>query len=275
MRQIRIVTLLLILPLLILLSACGKSPEKARIELGQMNIEYTKANFLKYAQEGDITVVDLFLKVGMDLNSQDERGLTASHVAAAEGHTSTVQLLLSKGADVNMSSKKVEGYNFAKNEDKTFKRMFNCAYRCENVTPLILAIVNNKNDVVKLLLDKGADINPKATFAFFIPFSEEPIFSSWLTSDIAILGGYSNIVKTMLDKGLDVNTKNEEGGRPLLHIAVANGHIEMVKMLISKGADLNVKEMDGTTALQLAKMLHEAKGRDTLIKLLKDAGAKE
>lgn len=120
MRYARIVTVLFILPLLILLSACGKSPEKARKELSQMNIEYTQENFIKHTEQGDTTVIELFLDAGMDINSVDDRGLTALHVAAVKGHLATVQKLIAKGANVNVRSKRVYGYAFAKNSKSLF-----------------------------------------------------------------------------------------------------------------------------------------------------------
>ena len=48
-------------------------------------------------------------------------------------------------------------------------------------------------------------------------------------------------------------------------------NIEAVKTLLDKGADINAKDNDGSTALKLAS----EKGYTDIIKLLKQAGAKE
>jgi hypothetical protein len=75
----------LIASFLILLLACGKSPEDARKELGQMNIEYSEASFLKCSERGDILAVKLFLASGMGPNIKDKDGMTPLMKAASNG----------------------------------------------------------------------------------------------------------------------------------------------------------------------------------------------
>lgn len=52
------------------------------------------------ARDGNVEVLQEFLKYEADVNEVDSEGLTALHLAAVEGHTSVVKVLLSEGANV-------------------------------------------------------------------------------------------------------------------------------------------------------------------------------
>lgn len=240
MYHARIVALLLIFPLLISLSACGKSPEKARKELAQMNIEYTKGKFLQYAQKGDVVVVKFFLDAGMDPNvKDDETGLTALHVSAGKGYVTTVQALLSAGAVVNVKSN-------------------------DGVTPLMGAALEGHIEVVKALLTKGADVNEKMTIDDAIYRERGGVTALKL----ALMRGHTDIAQILIENGADVNARDGYGETPLMD-AAEKGYIEIVKVLIAKGADVNAKTNGGITVLTAAENHTE------IVKLLKDAGAKE
>lgn len=256
MRHIKIVILLLIFPLLISLSACGKSPEKARKELAQMNIEYTKENFFKHAEQGDTTVVKLFLDAGMDPNSAGDRNLTALHFAASAGHTATVQALLSAKANVNVNSYRLEGLTSC------------CELSvCNGVTPLILAILNGHVDSAKVLLNEGADVNAKMETSML----GETVCTYTPLSAAVTEKGFGEVVKMLIHKGADVNVKRCGHGYSVLHEVSSNGDPDIVKLLIDKGANVNVKTDSGVTALSLA----DTYGHAEIVKLLKNAGAKE
>ena len=57
--------------------------------------------FLKSVFEGDRKEAESLLQVGADIEARTKKGSTALIVAAARGHTSLVELLLSHGAKVN------------------------------------------------------------------------------------------------------------------------------------------------------------------------------
>ncbi|OGQ61342.1 MAG: hypothetical protein A3G39_08840 [Deltaproteobacteria bacterium RIFCSPLOWO2_12_FULL_43_16] len=211
MRQIRIVTLVFLFPLLISLSACGKSPEKARKELAQMNIKYTEENFWKHAEQGDSVVVKLFLNAGMGPNSKPANSdITPLDIAANNGHISTVQALLAGGANVNARS---EGRNGS----------------LKGMTPLMGAAQNGHVEIVKALLSKGADVNAKGYGDMANGITPLIMASKY---------GHTDIVKILLDKGADVNAKMLFLGKsetPLSN-AEKEGHTEIVKLLKDAGA---------------------------------------
>lgn len=84
--------------LLLILTGCNLSPEKARIELARMYIVYSPESFIEAVRKNDTQVVDLFLKSGMDINSKDATGRTALMEAKKMGHIDMVNVLVEKGA---------------------------------------------------------------------------------------------------------------------------------------------------------------------------------
>ncbi len=152
MQYIRIVALFLFLILLISLFACSKSPEAARKELGQMNIDYTDDSFFMYVRRGDKVIVDLFITAGKSPNfREDESGSAILAVAAHDGHDEIVKLLIAKGADVNAAVTDGE-------------------FRGE--TPLTLAVDKKKEyrnpELVEAMLSKGSANDKNMSLALLI-----------------------------------------------------------------------------------------------------------
>ena len=96
-------------------------------------------------------------------------------------------------------------------------------------TPLTTAAYKGQADVVKNLLDKGADVNERGGCGFGWP-SVTPLIC-------AAYGGHMEAVKELIDRGADVNKSDGEGWTPLVQ-AVDEGHANIAKLLIEKGADI-------------------------------------
>lgn len=122
------------------------------------------------------------------------------------------------------------------------------------------------------MLNKGASINSEMLLnvsslnVSSVSSSKEFTLTAFL---IATAEGHSDIMEALIDKGADVNGEVKDTRLPL-SLAIIYGHVEAVKVLIKRGVDVNAK--DGViTNVELAK----EKGHDSIVKLLKDAGAKE
>ena len=89
-------------------------------------------------------------------------------------------------------------------------------------TPLSWAAMNGRKAVVKLLLEKGAELETKDNY------SRTPL--SWAAEK-----GYEAVVKLLLEKGAELETKDNYSQTPLL-LAVREGHKAIVKLLLEKGA---------------------------------------
>ncbi|KAF2464766.1 uncharacterized protein BDR25DRAFT_396619 [Lindgomyces ingoldianus] len=148
--------------------------------------------------------------------------------------------------------------------------------------------------VVKLLLDKGANVNAQggsfgnALYAASAGNYEqvvasknsyEPLLNKVI--DIRAQDGYyahplyaasynayGPVVKLLLEKGADVNTRGGDFGNTL-HAASAGGYELLAKMLLDNSADVNVQGGYYGTALQTASY----SGYELVVRLLLDRGA--
>ncbi|KAK7052685.1 ANK-REP-region domain-containing protein [Favolaschia claudopus] len=153
------------------------------------------------------------------------------------------------------------------------------------------AICGKQTETVKMLLDKGADVNTvdeRDTTALHNAIDKgfEPIIKMLLDAgaDTNIIGGMygtalqaaasirdEHTVKMLLDAGADMNIVIGEYGTAL-HIAVHLNSEPVVKVLLEAGADMNIIGGKYGTALQAA-VYRESGPYDPIVKMLLDAGA--
>ena len=105
---------------------------------------------------------------------------------------------------------------------------------------LMLASLNGDVGLVKLLIDKGAEVSKKG----------------WAPLHYAAANGHDDIVKLLLDHSAYVDAGSPNGTTPLM-MAARGGHVSTVKLLLDNGADLTVKNQIGLTALDFAKTYKE------------------
>ncbi len=101
-------------------------------------------------------------------------------------------------------------------------------------TPLHYALIYQKSEIVKILVNNGADINKKNKYG------TPPIFYAY--DDISI--------RLLLDAGANVNHKTHDGITPLLS-AIYKVNQYIAEELIKQGADVNVISPDGTSPLNI------------------------
>ena len=166
-------------------------------------------------------------------------------------------------------------------------------------TVLINAAARGDLNVVKLLLERGADVNVAdnrgytalhhAIEARYDDVSELLLNQPKLDPNARGLNGVTTLmsyvwrerkdaVQKLLDRGADVNAQDYDGDSAL-HGAAQNGNIEIMDLLVAKGANLNLKNKVGGTALMWAAVYgHEEAARRLLERgadpSLKDADGK-
>ena len=94
-------------------------------------------------------------------------------------------------------------------------------------TLLSVAVINNRIEIVKLLLSKGANINSQNATR------STPLY-------YAVSFYYINIIKLLINNGADVNISDINGNTPL-HVACINGDYDIIKLLIDNNANINLK----------------------------------
>lgn len=199
----------------------------------ELNEEIEQLNF------NDKDVMDklseYFLR-GADIGRSFQYGETLLMRACTANHLPAAKYLLEKGLDPNAQFDDGSG---------------NC---------LTIAIREQNPAMVRLLLEKGADVNINMNNtsvlheACFFQESERR----------------NEIITMLISAKADINKLNTAGYTPLI-VAILNGNKNYVKILIAAGADVNLSQAsDGTTSLKLAL---KSKNKD-IITMLKKAGAK-
>jgi len=121
----------------------------------------------------------------------------------------------------------------------------------DDKTVLIYAIESNRLDIIKLLIDAGADINIEVGNNTALMNASER--------------GRIEIVKFLINAGANVNLQTNNNWTALM-IASWTGYIEIVKLLIEAGANVNLQNDYNETALTLASN----RGHIEIVKLLKN-----
>lgn len=177
---------------------------------------------------GDMSIVAGLRKKGANMEITDNGGETVITVAVGKGDVSGVEFLLNCGASPNPAPA-------ARNDE----------------TPLSSAASDGQVDIVKLLLDKGAD-----------PYLGKR--SSMLPLYLATSAGRAEVVKVLLQWGVNPEGGSEADRTPLSY-AAGYGREAIVKLLLSTcGVDPNSKDSKGRTPSSYAA----ANGHEAVVKLL-------
>jgi ankyrin repeat protein len=202
----------------------------------------TPQNFLAAIKAGNLAEVTALLESDSTLvNTQDENGLSAVMMAAYYQEPALAQLLVQRGAELNLYEACTVGeLSRVKAWIERQPELVN-AYAPDGFQPLGLAAFFGQIEIVEFLLSRGAEVNSPSRNAMRVM----PLHS-------AIANQRSEIVKLLLEHGADVNATQADDFTPL-HEAAQNGMADVTQWLIERGAHVNPRlSSSGKTPLGLA-----------------------
>jgi len=135
----------------------------------------------------------------------------------------------------------------------------------DGVTALDWAIFCCKGDVVRKLIDLGADVNHVDRRGEFTPlmYTASSLRGHFLRGTQE---QRNEIAQVLIEHGADVN-RTMDGGQTVLHFAVVDKNLKLVRTLLKAGANPNAKSKQGYTPLDVARFPDYAPN-DEIIKAL-------
>ncbi|XP_066090447.1 ankyrin-2 isoform X40 [Saccopteryx bilineata] len=251
----------------------------------------SNASFLRAARAGNLDKVVEYLKGGVDINTCNQNGLNALHLAAKEGHVGLVQELLGRGSAVDSATKKgntalhiASLAGQAEVVKVLVKEGANINAQSQNgFTPLYMAAQENHIDVVKYLLENGAN-QSTATEDGFTPLAvalqqgHNQAVAVLLENDtkgkvrlpalhIAARKDDTKSAALLLQNDHNADVQSKSGFTPL-HIAAHYGNVNVATLLLNRGAAVDFTARNGITPLHVASK----RGNTNMVKLLLDRG---
>ncbi|MEN8207109.1 MAG: ankyrin repeat domain-containing protein [Pseudomonadota bacterium] len=175
----------------------------------------------------------IFLLIRPRARSKTEKTQSSLRNAASKGHDESVKSLIAEGTDVH-------------------------AINVRGQTPLHLAAMTDNVDVVRMLVDGGADIDVADPGNSIRPLHN------------AATNGCTNVCEFLLKHGADMDAQTTKGDTAL-HLATANKHFDIVSLLLSFHADHGIRNNTGVTAEQIAT----ARGYTAIVDLIQQHSSSE
>ncbi|XP_037376002.1 ankyrin repeat domain-containing protein 6 isoform X2 [Talpa occidentalis] len=199
------------------------------------------------ANKGHLSVVQILLKAGCDLDVQDDGDQTALHRATVVGNTEVIAALIQEGCaldrqdkDGNTALHEASWHGFSQSAKLLVKAGANVlAKNKAGNTALHLACQNSHSQSTRVLLLGGsrADLKNNAGDTCL---------------HVAARYNHLSIIKLLLSAFCSVHEKNQAGDTAL-HVAAALNHKKVVKILLEAGADGTIVNNAGQTPLETAR----------------------
>jgi ankyrin repeat protein len=202
-------------------------------------------------------ILDLLLNHKADLNAKDAKGYTALHWAIRLNEEDLVEHLLSRNANVKVKTSE-EGFtplHLATNPrvaEMLLDRQAEInAKDGEGNTPLIGAIRQGNDDVIRLLISSRADFNIQnnagdSPIHFIAKEGRETLLKFLLHQQKE-----KQEQEGKVDNLINLDLQNNEGQTPL-HVARLNGDEQVAKVLIQYGANQQLRDKNGKLWSELA-----------------------
>jgi len=223
----------------------------------------TVVNLLKAARAGDIERVKTLLEADPRLLvARDPMGNTALIIAVNSGHAALADLLFDAGVEPGLHEAAAIGDSHRVRAALERDPSQLDTDSPEGFTPLALAAHFGHLEVMRQLIDRGADLNRVATHHLAVTPLHAALFgrqvdaallliergadvtrarggsgwkrAGWTALHYAAGMGFSTLVQPLLDRGADPTRADEEGKTPI-DVAIDANHPDIVDVLRSRG----------------------------------------
>jgi ankyrin repeat protein len=161
--------------------------------------------------------------------------MTALMTAVKHNDVNAVKSLIAQGANVN---------ELDANQD----------------APLVMAAYQGHTDIVRLLLEAGADV------AAVDPGMKATALHA------AAYAGRTAAARLLVEYHIDIDRQGPFNGYTALHDAIWQGHVETAEVLIDAGANLHLKSHSGETPLDFARSRGQERIAALIERTLADQG---
>jgi ankyrin repeat protein len=235
------------------------------------------------AREGCAACVPILISAGAEVDAKDiDDELTPLILALINGKYDAAAALIEAGADVNLADKLGRTPLYSAVDDHSMPVSARPAPK--EVDEALTSL-----DVIKLLLARGAKVNPQLTGS--IPYRTKldrgtnGMLSAGTTPLLRAAKAADHVaMKILLEKGADVNLATRSAITPLMAAAGVGTNdadtagrvkpqtdiLESIKLCLAAGADINAADSNGRTALFGAAQ----QGFDQVVVFLAENGAK-
>ncbi|KAK7453272.1 hypothetical protein VKT23_011948 [Stygiomarasmius scandens] len=232
----------------ILFQVAGEVP----IHIVRFFVEEGKTATFKAVLQSNLNIATSILEKKQDANWRDRFFHAAAcekylNVAVKGGHLDVVKFLVENEAD-HTKSFTYEGrallHIAAENNDlDLIKILLNKGINIDEMdsydkTALYYAVRGGGLETVRLLLKNGA----KASFRYGMDTAVHA----------AARGGHLDIIKLLAQSGADCNSKQVVWNSTPLHNAAENGHVHVIKFFLEMGIDVNSQDGVNRTAVHYA-----------------------
>jgi ankyrin repeat protein len=190
---------------------------------------------------GDTARVAALLDADPSLaGARDDSGVPALAVARYSGKSDIAQLLLERGAPLDLFLAAMFGNADRLRELVAADPQGVKAYSADGWTALHLAAFFNQPDAARALLDAGVDVNARSTNQM-----------NNMALHAAAAGRATSVARMLLENGANVNAR-QHGGWTALHAAAQSGNAELARILIAAGADTGARADNQQSPMDLA-----------------------
>ncbi len=260
------------------------------------------------AFKGNKKCVEMLIEKGADINALDSVACTPLYTAAQQGRKSCVEVLINSGANVNCKCGQYVYSNYQGGGGQYYtyqpqasfggnlvgalvgsltaelvaSSLAGSSIQSKMDTPLHCAAEKGHSEVVKVLIEHGADVNAKningyTPLLFAFGYLNRPEADKEESAKHAAIERQEQTIAILIESGANVNVTDISGYTPLRY-AITGGTMykcsdskKMVELIVSHEVNVNVRDYMGYTPLFYALMID--KPDKEVVKLLLEHGA--